>query len=678
MAQPKNFVYYVKRREIDDSINSCLQKRLHVTESFVNRLGLEKELEGHGGCVNCLEWNSEGRVLASASDDFRVILWDPFHYKQIHTIETGHHGNIFSVKFLPKSNDSIVITGAGDWQIHVHDVSLRETTQICSCPGGRVKRLATTPQLPYLFWSAAEDGGIRQFDMRVPHTCSSDVSNILVYLRTHLGGYAEAKCLAINPCRPEILAVGANDPYVRLYDRRMIKLTGFKESNSSTFSRPLPIPHPVLGDVHDELEVEDNLLPGCVQYYVAGHLPIKQDMQKKYRSLAATYVTFGSNGVDLLVNLGGEQIYLFDTSKKCKPKSFDVPKSALPKEFGGTSNGYSNGFNGFHSGSNGYMAPQPPPSSKKQELPEVIENMKLTANMYFENGVFSHAISLYNEAICRYPNCAVLYGNRAAAYMKRNWAGDMYAALRDCHVALQLDPNHVKAFFRLARCLHELEWKDQAKLCLEVFKVRFPSHASSHACRALDKDINAPPTPPPNPPPNFEAQFGSNKSERSLKSYEEWSWRDMACDYEKRFYGHCNTTTDIKEANFFGSNGQYIMAGSDDGSIYFWDRSSTNNVRILRGDNSIVNCLQPHPSCCLLATSGIDPVVRLWSPQPEDGSENDREVKDRDAAALLNQRRMKADPFDVVLMNMGYRPVASLAEDSSEDSHLRTYNCRAS
>lgn len=65
------------------------------------------------------------------------------------------------------------------------------------------------------------------------------------------------------------------------------------------------------------------------------------------------------------------------------------------------------------------------------------------------------------------------------------------------------------------------------------------------------------------------------------------------------------------------SEGQYIIAGSDDGSIYFWERGSTNNVRILRGDSSIVNCLQPHPTYCLLATSGIDPVVRLWSPRPE-------------------------------------------------------------
>lgn len=34
---------------------------MHVTESLVRRLGLETELEGHSGCVNCLEWNESGR-----------------------------------------------------------------------------------------------------------------------------------------------------------------------------------------------------------------------------------------------------------------------------------------------------------------------------------------------------------------------------------------------------------------------------------------------------------------------------------------------------------------------------------------------------------------------------------------------------------------------------------------
>lgn len=65
----------------------------------------------------------------------------------------------------------------------------------------------------------------RQFDLRTPHSCSREVNNVLVNLLTHLGRYAEAKCLAINPQRPELLAVGANDPYIRLYDRQMIKPT---------------------------------------------------------------------------------------------------------------------------------------------------------------------------------------------------------------------------------------------------------------------------------------------------------------------------------------------------------------------------------------------------------------------------------------------------------------------
>ena len=64
------------------------------------------------------------------------------------------------------------------------------------------------------------------------------------------------------------------------------------------------------------------------------------------------------------------------------------------------------------------------------------------------------------------------------------------------------------------------------------------------------------------------------------------------------------------------SNGQYVVAGSDDGSFFIWDRETTNIVRTLRGDECIVNCVQPHPEICLLATSGIDPVVRLWSPLP--------------------------------------------------------------
>ena len=45
--------------------------------------------------------------------------------------------------------------------------------------------------------------------------------------------------------------------------------------------------------------------------------------------------------------------------------------------------------------------------------------------------------------------------------------------------------------------------------------------------------------------------------------------------------------------------------------------------------------------------------MRLWQPAPEDGQANSREVEDKDAAANNNQRRMNADPFETILMNMG-------------------------
>lgn len=69
-------------------------------KSLIERLGLDFELSGHTGCVNCLEWNKDGSLLASGSDDFRVKLWDPFLRKKLGDIDTGHQGNIFSVKVI--------------------------------------------------------------------------------------------------------------------------------------------------------------------------------------------------------------------------------------------------------------------------------------------------------------------------------------------------------------------------------------------------------------------------------------------------------------------------------------------------------------------------------------------------------------------------------------------------
>jgi tetratricopeptide (TPR) repeat protein len=72
------------------------------------------------------------------------------------------------------------------------------------------------------------------------------------------------------------------------------------------------------------------------------------------------------------------------------------------------------------------------------------------ANEAFEEKLYTKAVNLYSEAVARLPGCALLYGNRAAALMKRGWEGDVYAAIRDCQTALKIDPKHMKAQFRYA------------------------------------------------------------------------------------------------------------------------------------------------------------------------------------------------------------------------------------
>lgn len=166
--------------------------------------------------------------MASGSDDVQIIIWDPFSYKKLKTLQSGHQGNIFSVKFLPDSNDNTIASGAADCKVRVHDLKSSETTLVCCCHMGRVKRLAVAPNAPFMFWSAAEDGLVLQYDLRQRHRCSSICNNVLINLTNQSGPNAEAKCIAINPVRPEMLAVGANDAFVRLYDRRMISLQTIK------------------------------------------------------------------------------------------------------------------------------------------------------------------------------------------------------------------------------------------------------------------------------------------------------------------------------------------------------------------------------------------------------------------------------------------------------------------
>lgn len=353
-------------------------------------------------------------------------------------------------------------------------------------------------------------------------------------------------------------------------------------------------------------------------------------------------------------------------------------------------------------------------------LSSAVETIKLSANAQFEAGNYSAAVSLYNQALVQHQSShPILCGNRAAALMKRSWDGDIYAALRDCLTALGLDPDHIKAHLRLSQCLLQLEWLAEAQNCLDNFSSRHPDFVKSKAFTQLVNDLekakekikpgkgdsNIKTLPTASSPVlsqysaadflrsssdddedledvDMETDDGDGVSKRfgcfsPDLAKEEVDMRLAARDYSVRYLGSCNTTTDIKEANFLGVNGQFIMAGSDDGHFFIWDRKTSNIVKILVGDDNIVNCLQSHPFAPILATSGIETVVKIWQPLPENDGDCKVEV-DMEAAATSNQRRMNADPFETILMGMGYRINADEDQTEDNDDAEGSVQCRPS
>lgn len=79
------------------------------------------------------------------------------------------------------------------------------------------------------------------------------------------------------------------------------------------------------------------------------------------------------------------------------------------------------------------------------------------------------------------------------------------------------------------------------------------------------------------------------------------------------YEGHRNHHT-VKGVNFFGPNTEYVISGSDCGRIFIWKKKGGKLVALMKGDDKVVNCLEPHPHATILATSGIDDTIKVWAP----------------------------------------------------------------
>lgn len=83
------------------------------------------------------------------------------------------------------------------------------------------------------------------------------------------------------------------------------------------------------------------------------------------------------------------------------------------------------------------------------------------------------------------------------------------------------------------------------------------------------------------------------------------------------YKGHRNCET-VKGVNFFGPKCEYVVSGSDCGRIFIWKKKTGKLVRLMEADKHVVNCIEPHPFTPVLASSGIENDIKIWTPKAID------------------------------------------------------------
>lgn len=84
-------------------------------------------------------------------------------------------------------------------------------------------------------------------------------------------------------------------------------------------------------------------------------------------------------------------------------------------------------------------------------------------------------------------------------------------------------------------------------------------------------------------------------------------------------YEYYNSCT-MKSCCFAGDNDEYVLSGSDDFNLYMWkipadDIQWVDSAHMkLCGHRSIVNQVRYNKSSCILASSGVEKMIKLWSP----------------------------------------------------------------
>ncbi|PWZ06540.1 WD and tetratricopeptide repeats protein 1 [Zea mays] len=607
-----------------------IKKKVQFHSSLVQKLALEKEMEGHVGCVNAIAWNSSGSLLVSGSDDTRDIvswilslkggivinIWNYNNRELVHDIDTGHSANIFCTKFVPETCDEVVVSGAGDAEVRVFNMSRlsgrrpreisMEPTAVYQCHSRRVKKLAVEVGNPNAVWSASEDGTLRQHDFRECSSCpragsaNQECRNVLLDLRCGAKKsladlpkhpLALKSCDISSVCSHQIL-VGGSDAFARLYDRRMLPPL----SSCQTKRKP----------------------PPCVKMFCPLHLA---DSKKTYSHL--THVAFSPNGKEVLLSYSGEHVYLFDVDPDGMSSRYTADYVDMCKKFMQVATrSLETGIIEFDLQrkwkNDVYMAIRDCNRTWKIDVTSYQAHLHM-AEALLQLGRLKEASEHAEVANGLLPpHCPLReqvddFKQRiASAELEKNRADQNGSSKADTHGKLR---SLSEILFRPDVGGSSQEGREDSDYDDET-EMDYETTVSGHESRENDQGVFR---------GSLSFQFHQREDQTNVHTDENGSVEsprkddyafqsDVAIDMKQRYVAHCNVGTDIKQASFLGEQGEFIASGSDDGRWFIWEKRTGRLIKMLAGDGAVVNCIQSHPFDCAVATSGIDNTIKLWTP----------------------------------------------------------------
>eukprot|EP00003_Mantamonas_plastica_P009622 TRINITY_DN1897_c1_g1_i21.p1 TRINITY_DN1897_c1_g1~~TRINITY_DN1897_c1_g1_i21.p1 ORF type:complete len:550 (-),score=156.32 TRINITY_DN1897_c1_g1_i21:1583-3232(-) len=523
------------------------------------------------------------------------MVWDTTENKLVTAQMTTHEGNIFSVRFLPMTDDHLVVSGAFGGRVLVRDITQEREIDTCTCHSEhRVMKLATVEDSPHVFYSCGEDGKVRLHDLRVEHDCSSStLQNMIVNIsdiRNPFYGSCGVNSIAMRPHRPWEMLIASQNPYVALFDLRMI-------SNEN---------------------------PAGLEDAKARFAP-QHIRTCDYSSV--TNAAWNFDGTQFVATYSDDFIYLFDASQPPdeQREAVDETEEAFftPREHIAEDEVQGSSSSGTTTTTAIVQNDQVEIQSRKRTEREGEEQ-----DVDDEEETDAKRRHLEESATTSSSSSSSIESSIEQHNSQEQQPSDFNITADDIHSAVQI--------------VHVDSWEQE------------DSSSDSSDSSSYDDDddrINFERNIRRESSSDDEVMISRGGEGTQRNNFLNLDETGSDRTFVQVFKGHRNSDT-IKEVNFMGPRSEFVISGSDDGNIFIWRKSDATILNVLDGDEHVVNVVQPHPTDMRLVASGIDDTIKIFEPIGFFDDCLDQETIDSIVSANMERMQQSDRPFRISMRRM--------------------------